>query len=86
MKGKIEELGKYVFNCGGADDAKGFEEATEKVFNYIEMNSEFGNNVVHSIEGGVLNNPDKPTPPIKPSPIPDGTSMTEELVHEQEME
>ena len=71
LKGEIEELGKYVFNNGGADDAKGFEEATEKFFNYIEKNIDFGGYLVCSIEDGVLNNPDKPTPPKKPSPIPD---------------
>ena len=86
MKGKIEELGKYVFNCGGADDAKGFEEATEKVFNYIEKKIEFGDYVVHCIEDGALNKSDKPTPPTKLSPIPDGVSMAEQLAHEQEME
>ena len=42
--------------------------------------------MVCSIEDGVLNNPDKPTPPIKPSPIPDGASMTEQMFLEQEME
>ena len=31
LKGEIDELGKYVCNHGEAD-AKGFEEATEKVF------------------------------------------------------
>ena len=67
-------MGKYVFNCVGADDAKGFEEATEKVFNYIEKNIEFGDFMVCSIEDGVPNNPDKPTLPMKPFPIPNGTS------------
>ena len=86
LKEEIDELGKYVFNHGGADDAKEFEEATEKIFKYMEKNIEFLDCKVHSIEDGVLNNPDKPTPLMKPSPIPDGTSTTEQLVHEQGME
>ena len=68
LKGEIEELEKYVFHCVGADDAKGFKEATKKVFNYIEKNIEFGDYVVCSMEDRVLNNPNKPIPPMKPSP------------------
>ena len=44
------------------------------------------NYVVRSIEDRVLNNPDKATPPMKPFSIPDGTSMSDQLVHEEEME
>ena len=86
LKGEIEELGKYVFKCGGTNDAKGFEEATEKVFNHIEKNIEFGDYLVRSIEDGVLNNPEKLSPPMKPSPMPDGASMAEKLAHVQKME
>ena len=76
-----------MFGHGGADNANGIEEETEKIFNYIkkEKNIEIGNYVVHSIQDGVPNNPDKPTQQMKPSTITDGTSMTEQLIHEQEI-
>ena len=73
-------MGKYVFNCGGVDNAMGFEEATEEAFNHIEKNIEFGDYVVCFIEDGVLNNPNKPTPPMKPSPIPDGASTRNGII------
>ena len=79
-------MGKYMFNHGQADNAKGFEDATETIFNYIEKNIEFGDYVVHYIEDEVLNKPDKPTQVIKPSPIPDGISIIKQLLHEQERE
>ena len=76
-------MGKYVFNHCGAVDAKGFEEATETIFNYIKKNMKLGDYVVHSIKDGVLNNPDKPNTPMKCSPIPEGTSMNNWFINKK---
>ena len=53
LKREIDELGKYVLNHGWADGAKGFEEATEIIFNWIEKNIEFENYLACSIKNGV---------------------------------
>ena len=72
LKGEIKELEKYVLHCDGADDAKGFEEATKSVFKDIEKNIKFGYYVVLS--------------PIPNFESVDGPSIVKQLTHEEEIE